>query len=54
MANCAYYDESEIEKDFPLEKCGTCQHNKQDSEDGLYTCQLMIDSVNRLVKKGEN
>ena len=54
MANCAYYDESEIEKYFPLERCGTCQHNKQDSEDGLYTCQLMIASVNRLVKKGEN
>ena len=52
MSNCKYYDESEIEKDFPLEKCGTCENNRQDTEDGLYACQLMIDNVNRLTKKG--
>lgn len=53
MLYCKYYDESEIERDFPLEKCGTCENNKQDAEDGLFTCQLMIDNVNNLIKKGE-
>lgn len=43
--NCKYYTEDEIAKDFPLEKCGTCENNKQDSEDGLYTCELVIRRV---------
>ena len=53
MRHCEYYDEFEIEHDFPLEKCGTCENNRQDAEDGLYACQLMIDHVNHLAKKGE-
>lgn len=54
MSYCKYYDEAEIERDFPLEKCATCENNKQDAEDGFYACRLMINHVNQMVKRGEN
>lgn len=53
MPQCKYYEESEIEQGFPLEKCGSCENNKQDAEDGLYACQLMIEHANSLIKRGE-
>lgn len=53
MSYCKYYDEEEIEKDFPLEKCGGCENNKQDAEDGFYTCQLIVDNVKQQLGKGE-
>lgn len=42
---CQFYTESEISRGFPLEKCGHCPNNKQDSDDGIYTCQLVMDEV---------
>lgn len=46
MKTCKYYTQSEIQKGFPLEKCGSCEDNVQDSEDGFYGCKKMIDNVN--------
>lgn len=43
--DCKYYTREEISNDFPLEKCGSCQNNMQDLDDGLYTCKLILNEV---------
>lgn len=53
MSHCNFYDEAEIERNFPLEKCAGCKNNAQDMEDGFYTCRLIVDNVMRELGKGE-